>query len=220
MNTHPDNPPDASREIDREVLISRLLDGRAKPEDWRAFRAAAERQGIMWDDLIESATDLQSLSRAVNLVAEGTTCIDVHEAARRDAGRLRSGGLSRINRLGWLVAACLALGLISVTLRQRDITYKPAPVNQAGFLSSMTSQQLMDQYYEAGKREGRVIGELPQVTELERRPLGEGKGYEVLYLRHVLERAVVDDVYKLGTDDAGQPVVIPAGLRSRPSGPM
>ena len=37
-----------------------------------------------------------------------------------------------------------------------------------------------------------------------------GKKYEVFYVRQFLERALVDDLYRVGADETGAPVLVPA----------
>jgi hypothetical protein len=87
-------------------------------------------------------------------------------------------------------------------------------------LGGMNSEQLINQYVQVGQQEGKVVSMLPQFIVLESRPVtssdGKPAGHEVLYVRQVLERAVVDDVYRLGKSDTGQPVLVPANM---PGGP-
>lgn len=62
-------------------------------------------------------------------------------------------------------------------------------------------------YMDKGREDGWVVEELPEhvLIEAHRRPDGE---VEVLYLRQILERAVVDEAYRLAEDEAGRLVPV------------
>ncbi|HYC32098.1 MAG TPA: hypothetical protein VEB59_07380, partial [Gemmatimonadales bacterium] len=107
---------------DQEVLFSRLLDGRGQAADWRRLREATggETGAAAWDRLIASAGDQDVLGDVVAVAAGRAELTDV---ASNDpipfpapSGR-RHDRAVRAARLGWLVAACMALGMVSVALR-------------------------------------------------------------------------------------------------------
>jgi hypothetical protein len=52
-----------------------------------------------------------------------------------------------------------------------------------------------------------VVGELPMQV-VETRPAADGQGYEVLYVKRLLQRTRVGSVYSLGLDEQGQPAPV------------
>ncbi|HYD01399.1 MAG TPA: hypothetical protein VEB22_09255 [Phycisphaerales bacterium] len=216
--------------LDQDVLFTRLLDGRARARDWQRLRetTATEAGAAAWDRLIASASDQDVLGGVIGLAGERAELTEVAAAAPEPipfspaTGR-RHDRAVRAARLGWLVAACMALGLVSVALRPGS---GASPTTQsAGLgtpaLDTFSSADLMNGYKMRAAKEGTLVGELPQRLVLETRPSSDGKGYEVLYMRQLIERAIVDDLYKLGTDDQGRPVIVPTSMPvTRPAGAM
>ena len=50
---------------------------------------------------------------------------------------------------------------------------------------------------------------MPERVLIETRPSETGRGYELLYLRQILERTVVPDLYKFyGQDEMGRPTLV------------
>jgi hypothetical protein len=80
-----------------------------------------------------------------------------------------------------------------------------------------TASDALQAYLNKGQENGQVIGQVPGKLLLEAKPLGEGKGYEVLYLRQILEKTTVPNLYPSGTDDSGGVVPIQAPIRPRAS---
>ena len=223
MNETQSNP-------DPDVVFSRLLDGRGKAADWQSLRDLTSRDGAAWDRLIGNAGDQDVLGDVVSMAGARAEACDVNDAAPaplpfQSAQGRRADRAVRAARLGWLVAACMALGLASVSLKTRlDVPPAPStPVHEAGLvnLNSLTSNDLMTKFKDRAIREGSLVGEMPERLVIETRPSGDGKGYEVLYIRQLIERAVVDDLYKLGTDETGRKVIVPASLPTpKPTGAM
>ena len=56
-----------------------------------------------------------------------------------------------------------------------------------------------------GKEEGRVIGELPDRVLVNSTEAPDGKGYEVVFVRQIMEKTRVDDLYKVSSDEGGNP---------------
>ena len=71
-----------------------------------------------------------------------------------------------------------------------------------------TAADAFQAYLERGQEAGRVVGEMPAKVLLEAQPSAQGSGYEVLYLRQIMERAVVSDLYEFGVDERGRPVPV------------
>lgn len=229
---------------DRDLLITRLVDGRAGSRGWRTFKVTLPADGRLIDDIIDTASDQEALQEAMQeaLAPHLARSAAMSLADARSTGPqpltlpaavnpTRSTG-KVASKAGWAVAACLGLMLLGVIVRQTagplggPAGSSSAPIQQAAGigaglgLGSMNSEQLINQYVQVGQQEGKVVSMLPQFIVLESRPVtgsdGKPAGHEVLYVRQVLERAVVDDVYRLGKSDTGQPVLVPADM---PGGP-
>ncbi|MFG0285483.1 MAG: hypothetical protein ACF8R7_13785 [Phycisphaerales bacterium JB039] len=101
---------------------------------------------------------------------------------------------------GWLAAAVVALLWLGFGLSAS----RPAPAPLSG--AALTTAEALDRYIAAGVLEGRIIAELPTVM-VQSRPLDDGA--EILYVRRVLERAVVSEIIEQDVDDAGRIVERP-----------
>lgn len=219
---------------DQDVVFSRLLDGRGRAADWQRLReaTAGDAGNAAWDRLIGNAGDQDLLGEAVGLAGDRAGDTDLHRAMNEalpvtlplpSAQGRRADRAVRAARLGWLVAACMALGLVSLSLRPNGgggVGTQGA--NLAPFsLENLSSNDLMNGYKARAAKEGTLVGELPQRVVIETRPSADGKGYEVLYMRQFIERAIVDDLYKLGTDETGRPVMVPTSMtKTKPAGAM
>jgi hypothetical protein len=72
-----------------------------------------------------------------------------------------------------------------------------------------TASEAFNEYLAKGKQTGLVVGEVPARVLIEARPMKSG-GYEVTYLRQVLERRRVRELSPLATDEFGNMVPLPA----------
>lgn len=198
---------------DPELLISRIVDGEATPGDWAAFRALAEREPSLWRDLAEGQRAQEELAADVSrlLSVAGRVDVPVHsEMVRRLTGRIRLVGTWG----GWLAAACIGLMW--------------AQGNRAGGSSSVdtatTLPSALQAYLDRGQSEGKVIGELPEKMLVSATPVTESgttniAGYQIVYVRQILERTTVKDLYRFGADEAGEPRPVKVEIR-RPASPM
>ncbi len=194
MNEHDHHAHD-----DRDVLITRIIDGEATPEDWTSFKALASRDASVWGELAEAQQDHAELSSALgpSLALADRVDAPLHEGySERLTVRIRAvAGWG-----GWLAAAAVllawtlgaggpqggvgpGLGAGGATPQEAGLLRRPA-----------TPDQALDWYLDAGRAEGRVIAEMPTKVLLEARPNPDGAGFEVLYYRQILERAVVPEL--------------------------
>ena len=75
----------------------------------------------------------------------------------------------------------------------------------------------MSLYLDKGRADGSVIGEQPERQIVGYAPVKDGEGYEVFYLRQILERARVDHLYRYSSDELGRPAPVPVQpARKRP----
>ena len=189
----------------RDVLIGRVVDGEASPEDWRALADLASRDQRVWSELALTQRQHDALTRAVELAtapAEAVEAPDYAEHRGTPAGRLRLVSAWG----GWAAAAALVL-VWTTGLR---VTSGPGGGAQtAGLVSSGAStEDAFDRYLDAGRQRGTVVRELPDRVVYQTQALESG-GVEVLYLRQVLERRVVDGVYRRSADEFGRAVEVP-----------
>lgn len=131
------------------------------------------------------------------------------------------------SRAGWGVALAASLLMAVAWLRPvANMQGQPAPnasmpTQAAGVGAGLSTAGLgqaigsaadaLDAYLARGRAEGSVVGESEQRQVLSVLPRTDGS-YDVIYVRPIIERVQVQDLYKLGIDDTGsyQPVRMPA----------
>ncbi|MGP1309763.1 MAG: hypothetical protein ACTS27_06165 [Phycisphaerales bacterium] len=190
-----------------DVLINRVVDGEATPADWAELDVVAERDPSVWSRLAEAQRAHAALQRGVEDALTVAELVDLpHPSLRLERAwntRLRVWG-------GWLVAAVVALAWIGNFAQVRSLQQQQQTTQalQAGVTGNLTPEQLLEAYMANGKAEGRVVGEMPMVM-LETVPTADGKA-QITFVRPLVERVVVDQVYEVGQSDAGRPVPVPA----------
>lgn len=199
--------------VDRDILITRVLDGEATPEDWAAFRAMAARDQAVWADLADAQQDRADLAAAV---ADAISIADHVEAPiHRHAGeRLNARIKTGAAWLGWAAAAMVALAAFTGKLG----TTPPTPgtdTQQAGLFRINSPEDAMQVYLDKGQETGSVLGEMPDRVLLRSEPLADGSGFAVFYVRQIVERQEVPQLFQLGTNEAGQSVPVPIATPRR-----
>ena len=199
----------------RDLLISRVIDGSASAEDWSSFRILASTDAEVWNDLSDAQREHEAL------------CEVMHAASSIADGVDLPGGSgspivfeSRVNAAarwgGWAVAAVLMLGWFTGTFSMNQ-TNNPLGTNpQTGSmvpLNAADPEQAFNQYLQAGQADGKVVGEMPDHVVVETRPLVDGT-VEVIYLRQVIERRVLNQAFREAVDEFGNPVVVPVDLKT------
>lgn len=121
---------------------------------------------------------------------------------------------------GWVAAAAIAL----VFTDGRLIRFNPpspldAPTSQASLIpnlistrESANSSDALREYLRKGNQEGTVLGEMPRKILMQAQPAADGNGYEVVYIRQILERARINDIYRFSEDEAGRTTPVPIQL--------
>lgn len=193
----------------RDILVARVVDGEATSEDWRELRTIAADDQAIWAEIAEQ----QDLKRELDVAVE-----DAISAAERVALPMHQHASVAPNRRlrlaltagGWLAAACVGVAWIAGTTPQQTINpTDTGEIRTAGITSPINSAaDALARYMELGKESGEVIGELPTSLVLQRTPTDDGR-YEVVYLRQIVEKTYVDNVYETATDDAGQTFIVP-----------
>lgn len=201
---------------DRDLLMSRVIDGEASPADWRAFRELAQQDAGVWAELGEMQRQDDALSAAVRAATDRSRGVDLPTHVVDD-GPMRARFAAASTWGGWLAAACLGVMLFTGVRPQAGpvgggTQAAGAGSGVAGLFESMTPDERFDAYVEAGKRRGDVVYAAPEPAVLRTRATDTG-GVEVLVVRQIIERRVVDDVYARTVDESGRAVELPAQVR-------
>jgi len=211
----------------RDRLVTRLIDGMASPDDWQHLRHLAssdpDRHARLLDEIERTQQIDAALSETVARQLDAA-CSVAPPSPERPQATLR---LVRAWS-GWAVAAALALmwsvlspgaGMGSLG----DVQRAGVPVIPASGVApdeEASVDQAFDQYVRLGTESGRVLEVDPELRVVESTPLADGSGVEVVYVRRVLERVIVDEVYRKTTDELGRVVPVRLERLPRRSGPM
>jgi len=208
-----------------DLLISHVVDREATADEWHELETHAQAQPRLWRELAEAQRDGAALRGALRLAGDladrtplpARLMADhddetVHVDARTLPHPTRGPQRLTLHRFGswsgWLVAAMVALVAL---LRFADSPSTIPGANPAGLgvsLKDANPEQLREAYLTKGQAQGAVLGEMPGKMMVEMRPGPDGQGYEVIYLRQIIERTVVPDMYQItGTDERGQPTL-------------
>ena len=163
-----------------DLLLSRVVDQRADAQDFDHLAQLASADPGVWERLGLTLRDHAVLRAAVGAALDPV---------------LRNTSLPQPRRrapLRLLRAACavLVLGLVFV----------------AGRLSAASAgdaDRLFADYLRVGGDSGRVLQQLP-VVPVSSRPGADGRSLELVFVRQLLERTVVDRAWQLGVNDQGQ----------------
>jgi hypothetical protein len=198
---------------DRDALISRVVDGCASAEDWDSFRAMAADDQSIWSELAVAQRQYESLSEIVHHASSVADAVDLPGGAVRQ--QHHQNRLDFVSRWGgWAAAAAILLVWVAGMRAPGDGSMRSGAMT-AGMLPSgnkaltaATPDEAMDQYMTAGFQAGRVVGEVPNPVVIETRPMPDGT-FEVLYLRQILERKVLSEVYRETNDEFGNAIAVP-----------
>lgn len=218
---------DAPNEQDRrDILVARIVDGAATAEDWRELRAIAATDQTIWAEIAEGQELCRELSEEIERATSAADLVELpprEQTASAPTQRLRLA----MTTGGWLAAACVLVAWTAGVSPNDPMISGPAPAtnavtnaatspttNTAGIATGIaaplnSAADALARYMELGQESGEVIGELPTSVVLDRKPLADGGGYEVVYLRQIVERTVVQNIYETATGDAGDVFVIP-----------
>jgi len=222
MSPMDQNNQEAREPVDRDLLISRVVDDAASAEDWQQLRGLAEYDPSVWRELFEAQHAQAELSQAVQqaiAIADGI-----------DAPVDNLGGMSLRFRFrqaatwaGWAVAATVAVVWVAPQLNGTTQTVPGANFAGPGSLVTLdgpSPNQLNnnpyetipdrtsvgrgtladdrtfgDNFREASTRSAsgaEHLAEVPERVLLEVRPLPNGQ-VEVIYVRQLIEKSVMDE---------------------------
>ncbi len=197
-----------------DILISKVVDGAANSGDWAELESAAAAQPGMWRDLALAQRDQALLALAVGREVARADWIDAPAPSTASPShRLRRFGVWG----GWAVAATLTLAYVAPGIGGRT----GSMVNEAGLLpdlgvlkDKLSTDQAWEVYEAAGKREQRVLGELPERLLVEATPAPDGHGVQVIFIRQIKERVTLPQLLKESCDEMGRPTATPVQVRT------
>jgi hypothetical protein len=192
-----------------EMLISRVVDGVAQEQDWTEFRHLADRDPSLWRELAETQhnhTELTALVQAAIAVADDVDAPVREEMDRRFSERMRLVGTWG----GWAAAAAIVLVWATgpANFFDRNTGNGAGILGPGPTLAPQTASDALQAYLDKGREEKLVVGEVPSPLLVEARPL-KGGGYELIYLRQIMERRVVKELSTVAQDEFGRPVAVP-----------
>ena len=202
---------------ERDVLISRVIDGVASSEDWKIFRAVAAHDPSIWAEL----ADTQQMDESVR--ASVHHAIDVADRIELPGGmiddRTMRTRLDLVSRWGgWAAAAAILLvwffGIpmgIDSSDQMKTAGFSPTIPIGTTLLNDAQPEQALNRYLQAGQQSGRVVGEMPEQIVIETRPMPDGT-IEVLYLRQIIERQILDHAYRQLHTETGRAISVPVKL--------
>lgn len=224
MNINLNNPSVNDEPMGRDdanLLISRAVDGRTSQAEWVLLELAAAEDPGVWRRLAQAHRDQALLVKGVARAVELSDSVELPtqlEAERRAVAvdhsvfrNVRSWG-------GWAAAAVLMFAVVVQTNRIGTVQSPDGGVggtgtNMAGPAGLATAADAFNTYLNKGKEEGRVLGEVPDQVLVDSRPAPNGEGFDVVYVRQVVERARVQDLYRFSRDEAGR--VTPVRVRAQ-----
>lgn len=215
----------------RTELIERILDGAATPAEWDAMYTLADADPAIWQEIVELQRDQAALARLSAAAGDRAAMVSAPARSTAELARLNAavptvhmnaGEMSPLRRMpswaGWAVAAVLFVVLATIMQTAQPNTpgaaggsgINTAGINPAGIVPVSSAQEALDAYINLGRQEERVIEELPRRVLIETRPLPAGEGFEVIYIRQLVERAKVPELFKVDAPqgDGAQPNLV------------
>jgi hypothetical protein len=198
-------PHDRER-LDR--LTVRIAEGRDSAGELAEFRRLASVDPGAWEALAELQRDDREL-RGLALAATAPALDAPLPFPRGNPPRPRFAAA-----VGWLVATALGIALASGgALRPPD-----GRVQVASLAPDLSSAAALENYLDRGRAEGRVLHEIEPKALVGSRPLAGG-GYELVFVRQILERVEVPEVWRLDArlDGAADGAAVPVPATLPPS---
>lgn len=179
-----------------DLLITRIVDRADDPRDWRELDHLTEASSDVWSDLLEALRQDAAVRAAVQPAARVAESVALPVAIPAPAPALEREPVPAAAWSGWLAAVLLAGFWIASTM---------SPATESAIDEPTTAVVTPAHVTPAPAASAEVLGELSRVV-MQARPTEDGSGLEVLYVRRVLERAVVRELYQFSEDEHGTPV--------------
>ncbi len=202
----------SGHEVDRDVLLGRVIEGRASATDWRTLREIASHEPQVWAEIEELESMNTALRLSCNDAAACAECVDIDAES---SGRMVEHASVRLGAArmwgGWLAAAAVLLAW-SLGMPLAGDEHSAQGAFGANFVKIDTPDDALRMYVDRGREAGTVIGLVPETHVLETRTLPDGTGIEVIFVRQIVERQQLREMYRMIEDEAGNLVPIPTPL--------
>ena len=214
MNEHT-NDHEHYEPTQEDVLIGRVVDQEATPQDWARLDELASDDAELWSRLGRAQRAHAGLRIAVEDAIAGAELVEIPSGRAHGAGRM-----SPMKRVlagaGWAVAAALGLALLN------PLVTSPSPQGggfNASMMPTLLSQATPDEaythYLASGFADGRVVSEMPTIV-LEQNVLPDEGGVELLVVRRIVERRTTPTIENLAyrPDEFGELRLTPVEPRT------
>lgn len=182
------------RTREAELAISRVVDRRETLADWALLERWAAEDTTIYQQIAATLRDdctlRLALERRLASVAPAAG-----PGGRTDPQPLPLSPPARRAYSSWALGAALALVGFLVAFIVRT---------QGSSEARREPEALLTRYLDAGAENGNVLEPLPNVT-LDVRPAAQEGAVEVIFMRRILERAVVREGWRIGSDEHGRP---------------
>ena len=186
------NPGDdaAMAMLERDVLISRIVDGECSEGAWERFSAIASGDAGAWRELAIAQRQNARLSIEVERALDVASEIDLPSAdvwGAGSRGRSKHGRTVGLGRWGgWAAAAMVTMAWVGAMFSHVGPNTS-SNQNVAGFVPDASyqpknHQEAIDAYLQVGRKSGNVIGEIPKWVLVERKPASSGKGLSLIHI--------------------------------------
>jgi hypothetical protein len=200
-----------------DILISRVVDGVARPEDWDALEQLGATDSSVWRELAQAQRAEQVFKAAACEAVAAVDHIELPPVGLVHAEhRLKFRARQVASWSGWAAAAALALAFLG-----RAQIGPSGPGSQAAsILPFATADQAYEQYLAQGKKEGKVLGEMPQRVLVDTVQMPDGR-LRVVFLRQIIEQKTLDELRQLSNNEAGEQclVRVPIVVAKNPKNP-
>lgn len=209
-------------ETDLDILISRVVDGRAAAPDWNQIESHAAGDAGVWKQVALAQRDhsllcgavFRATAPAVRIEIPAQPSVQIPESYRIDHASVTHRSRRVAAWAGWAAAAAMALAFLG----RSNVPVSGPSQEEAGLGSRITSAaDALNLYLNKGQADGSVIGQEPNKQILEVQPLAGRQGYKVIFVRQIIEQAEVDNLYRFTSDELGR--LSPVPVRPEPVTP-
>ena len=217
--------------IDKDMLISRVVDGVAGTGDWSELERLAASDSGVWRDIALAQRDQRLLSEAMApafAAADVTALPDADAIAYKFRPSQEASPQRRWTRVlafgGWAAAAAIGLAFAQHAKNQNSAIEQ---AQQAGLASifdnpvsslkdKVSADEALELYRVRGRQEGRYVMEMPNRVLVESSQRADGQ-WDVVYIRQLVEKGVVKDLYRVSHDEMGNPTPVPCKPEENPA---
>lgn len=197
-----------SSDIDRDVLIARVVDGEASARDWETLKDLASRDQTVWAELSETQRAHDELVRAVERATAPAACVELPEVDVPvvNVTQRRLDAVSKFG--GWAAAAAIVL-VGYVGLRMPQFQQAPDETMTGSMIPvATTPEEAANRYLALQDDSGAFLRELPEQVILGYEP-GESGRTRVYKVRQLVVVDEVDEVLQRAKDEFGNTVEVP-----------